>query len=449
VQEFVSRMQAGLMPPFTQFLRMEADATVAASDRNAINRDLDEIAEYVFEEIWRSNFAQETSESLNDLAISTGCLLQEESQPGAASAFTHKAIPITDFYIERGPDDMVGGVYRKNKLPAEQIPYAYPRARFSQLMDQIIQREKDKEIELIEWTGVDYSKGPFHYRHVVMTKEKQEVIIDRELQGRGSNPFHTFRWSTAAGETWGRGPLLNAMGAIRTTNLMVELVLENAAMAIVGIYQTDNDGTINANTINMVPGSILSVDPGSRGLEQVNTATGNFNMQDIVLNDQRLNIKRALFNDMLADPNKTPATATEVAERMADLAYRTSAGFSRIFYEFVQPYFERCLYILEKRGDIEMPTKNGQGVRYRSVSPLAQSQYGQELQMFTQHHQMWANAFGPQLAASMYNMEEMQPWLQKRMMLDARLYKDAEELKKTADEQAQMMQQMQMDQQQQ
>ena len=34
----------------------------------------------------------------------------------------------------------------------------------------------------------------------------------------------------------------------------------------------------------------------------------------------RLNIKRALYNDMLGDPNRTPATATEIAERMADLS---------------------------------------------------------------------------------------------------------------------------------
>jgi hypothetical protein len=31
-----------------------------------------------------------------------------------------------------------------------------------------------------------------------------------------------------------------------------------------------------------------------------------------------LNIKRALYNDMLGNPDRTPASATEVAERMAD-----------------------------------------------------------------------------------------------------------------------------------
>jgi len=443
VDEFVSRMQAGLMPAFTNFVSLEADSSIPTKDRKAINADLDQINEYMFEEIWRSNLAQETAEAFTDLSMSTGCLLHEEGRRGGASAFHHKAIPITDFTIERGPDDMLGGVYRVNSIRADQIEFSYPNFVNKGALKQIVLREQDKMVDLIEWTGVDYKKGPYNYRHIVMTKDKCEIIIDRALKGRGSNPFHTFRWSTAAGETWGRGPLLRAMGAIRTTNLMVEMVLENAAMNIVGIYQSDSDATINADVVNLLPGTIMNIEPGSRGLQQVNTAGGNFNMRDIVLNDQRMNIKRALYNDMLADPNKTPASATEVAERMADLAYRTSAGFSRVFYEFIQPYTERCLHILEKRGDIELPTLKGKGIRFRSVSPLAQSQYGRELQNFTQHHQMWAGAFGPQAAAALYNLDELQPWLQKRMALDSRIYKDAKKLGEEMAKQAQAAQEQQ------
>ena len=33
----------------------------------------------------------------------------------------------------------------------------------------------------------------------------------------------------------------------------------------------------------------------------------------LILSDMRLNIKRALYNDMLGNPDKTPASATEVA----------------------------------------------------------------------------------------------------------------------------------------
>ena len=42
----------------------------------------------------------------------------------------------------------------------------------------------------------------------------------------------------------------------------------------------------------------------------------------------RTNIKKALYNDMLGVANeKTPMTATEVAERMADLSRQIGAAF--------------------------------------------------------------------------------------------------------------------------
>ena len=59
-------------------------------------------------------------------------------------------------------------------------------------------------------------------------------------------------------------------------------------------------------------------------------AAGNFDVAGLVLNDMRLNIKRALYNDMLGDPNRTPATATEIAERMADLSRRIGSVFGRL-----------------------------------------------------------------------------------------------------------------------
>ncbi|MGB0405500.1 MAG: portal protein, partial [Fusobacterium sp.] len=38
----------------------------------------------------------------------------------------------------------------------------------------------------------------------------------------GSNPFIAFRWSKASGEVYGRGPLINALAAIKTCNITVE-----------------------------------------------------------------------------------------------------------------------------------------------------------------------------------------------------------------------------------
>ena len=447
VSEFVSRMQAGLMPPFTEFVKLDASSLIDPRDKKAVDRDLDEINKFVFEEIWNSNFAQETAESLHDMAISTGVLLFEEGT--GDSAFHHRAIPITDVYLERGADDMIGGVYRVTKVKAGHLGIRYPDMKRDGMMKTYsdIMDSADKELNIIEYTYRDYSKTDKEcYYSVVVCEDHKELLQTRKMEGAGANPFIAFRWSTAAGETWGRGPLLNAMGAIRTTNLMVEMILENAAMSIVGMYQTDNEGTVNADNISLLPGTIITKEIGSRGLEPINGSTGNFNMQDVVLGDQRINIKRAMYNDMLSDPNKTPATAYEVSERMADLAHRTSAGFARVFYEFIQPYMRRALHILEKRGDIQLPVVNGRAIQIRAISPLAQAQHGQDVQKLMQDFQIRAQMFGPQAATQMYNLPELHTWMQERMGLETKLYKSGDEIMQAMQAQAEMMQQAQLEQ---
>ena len=77
------------------------------------------------------------------------------------------------------------------------------------------------------------------------------------LKAAGQTPMYASAFSKASGEIYGRGPLINALSAIKTTNLTIELVLENAQMAISGVYQMDDDGIINTDTINLVPGTII------------------------------------------------------------------------------------------------------------------------------------------------------------------------------------------------
>ena len=113
VAEFVSRMQAGLLPPFTEFVKLDASAMVEPRDVAAVNKDLDDINKYLFEQIWNSNFSQEISECLYDMSISTGIMLFEEGT--GDRAFHHRAVPLTDVYLElRGHTQMGFNLSTKN-----------------------------------------------------------------------------------------------------------------------------------------------------------------------------------------------------------------------------------------------------------------------------------------------------------------------------------------------
>ena len=208
-------------------------------------------------------------------------------------------------------------------------------------------------------------------------------------------------------------------------------------MAISGIYQMDDDGIINVDTINLVPGTVIPKAPGSGGLQPV-AAAGSFDVAQLVLNDMRLNIKRALYNDMLGDPNRTPATATEIAERMADLSRRIGSAFGRLQAELVQPLLQRVVYILKKQGRIDMPTVNGREVKVRSSSPLAQAQSNQDISSVARFLELVGGNFGPEMVNLLVDTEEAAIYLGKKFGVPDTLIRDEAERKQMQE----MMQQM-------
>ena len=444
VQEFASRLQSGIVPNFARWADLMAGSEVPVEQREEVNNELDEVTEYVFEVLQNSNFSQEVHESFMDLAVGTGVLCVEEGD--SINPVSFSAIPLPHVVLDTGPDDKIDHVYReRKKVKFDHLQLMYPNGKFN---DQVLSfMGSGRETTVLEVVCRDYSKrnqeAYFHYAICMTTKS---CIYSKEMNGIGSNPFVCFRWSKCAGEVYGRGPLINALSAIKTTNLTIELILENAQMSISGIYQMEDDGVINPDTINLVPGSIIPKAMGSAGLQPIQSA-GRFDVAQLVLSDMRLNIKRALYNDMLGNPDKTPASATEVAERMADLSRRMGSAFGRLQAELVQPVLQRVIYILKKQGRIEVPTVNGREVKVRSVSPLAQAQANQDISSVARFLELVGSSFGPEMLQLLVDGEQTAIHLAKKFGVPESLIRDEEQRKQIA-QMAQQMAQQQMQQQQ-
>tara|TARA_R100000951_G_scaffold59878_1_gene50346 strand:- start:14024 stop:15562 length:1539 start_codon:yes stop_codon:yes gene_type:complete len=426
VQEFASRLQSGLVPNFARWADLTAGSETPKEQRDVVNNELEEVTEYIFEIIQNSNFAQEVHESFMDLAVGTGVLVCEEGD--AINPIRFSAIPLPHVILDTGPDDRIDHVFRERKqIRFDQIPMLYPKGNFNTELQTLIANKSDQTTTVLEIVCRNYTKineeAFFHFAICMTTKS---VLMQREMSGVGSNPFICFRWSKCAGEVYGRGPLFNALSAIKTTNLTVEMILENAQMAISGIYQMEDDGVINPDTINLVPGTIIPKAMGSAGLQPIQAA-GSFDVAQLVLGDMRSNIKRALYNDMLGDPNRTPASATEIAERMADLSRRIGAAFGRLQVELVQPVLQRVVYILKKQGRLEVPTINGREIKIRSVSPLAQAQANQDITSVSRFLELANGAFGPEAINVLINTEETAAYLAKKFGIPDNLVRDEQE----------------------
>ena len=434
VQEFASRLQAGITPTFARWADFQAGSEIPAEKKPAINQELDKITDYVFQVLQTSNFNQEIHEAFMDLAIGTGILLVEEGDAINPIKFT--SVPLTRVCLMNGPDGKIDTVYRTRICKAHEINILYPRAKLPENFDPLKQK---KEVKIIEAIYKIYEDNVEKYKFCVVMENPKHILLEEEYSGDGSNPYLVFRWNKASGEVYGRGPVFNAMGAIKTCNLTIELILQNAQMSVSGVYTYEDDGVINPDNISLVPGSLIPVAPGSKGLLPIQAAS-NFDVAQLVLNDMRTNIKKALYMEALGRPEGTPMTATEVSERMADLSRQIGASFGRLQSELINPLLRRIIRILSKQGRIEIPKVNGREVKIAPRSPLAQAQHLQDVADVTRFNEIIAGTFGPQMINLIVDQNETAKYLAEKMNLPEKLIRDENEQKQLADRMTQLQQ---------
>ena len=438
IQEFASRLQAGIVPTYGRWANLQAGTEIPDDAKPIINEQLDKITEYVFEVLANSNFNQEIHEAFMDCAIGTGVLLVEEGD--ALSPINFTAVPLPRVMLNNGPDQKIDTVFRKRTMRYDKIMIAYPKAEMSEKMMKRIMDTPTEQANIVEGVFKVYDEPNVEkYKYCVVCMTDQELILERELEGSGSNPYIVFRWNKASGEVYGRGPVFNAMAAIKTTNLTVELILQNAQMAISGVYTFEDDGVVNPDNIQLVPGSLIPVSPGSRGLVPIQGA-GNFDVAQLILQDMRQNIKKALYMETLGRPEGTPMTATEVSERMAELSRQIGSSFGRLQSEFVLPVLRRVIRLLTKQGRIDIPQIDGREIKVQAVSPLSRAQFNQDITDINRFNEIIGVTFGPQMLNLIVNQDELAKHIAKLMNIPEKLLRDKAEQEQMANQISQMAQ---------
>jgi hypothetical protein len=444
-QEFASAMAYGLTPSFAEWFRLEPGALAARElndgQRKTLQEALDEVTAYVFNAIDASDFQPANHEIFLDLALGWSVLWVDESDdPSRLLSF--RTLPQNQCYLDLGPGAMPDGRFRLYCVTPEEIRATYgPRARVPMRPDK---DAKDNTVTIVDAVYRDWDERKEEVWHRAVWHHENPAdgfLWEREYRGYGACPAIVPRWSTTSFEAYGRGPLYNVLPAVRTANLVTQLTLENAEMAIVGMWQADDDGIVNFDSINLLPGTILPRDPESRGLEPL-SSPGRFDVSNLVLERMQSAIRRALFNVDLGPMNKTPMSATEAAERQSQLARRIGAPFARLMTEYLSPLIRRAVHILERTGKIELPRVDGRRIQVISRSPLARSQRQEAVLQFSQYDALLKQTFGP-TAFTAHKPEATIDYLAQQLEIPGRLRASEDERQAAEQQLMQAMQQAQ------
>jgi hypothetical protein len=384
-QRFANRLQSGIFPPQRKWSRLEPGLDIPQDKKTQAQAILDLYNEKMFSVIKQSNFDIAIGEFLLDLSVGTACMLVQPGDDVSPINF----IPVPMFLVayEEGANGMVDKIYRRMRMKAESITQQWRDAQIPESLANRIEAKPTDDVELLEATVYDDDKGDWCY-HVIDKVSKEEIVYRRMK----SSPWVISRYMKVAGEIYGRGPLLTALPDIKTLNKTLELLLKNASLAVAGVYTAADDGVLNPQTVRITPGAIIPVarngGPQGESLRALPRA-GDFNVSQIVINDLRQNIKRTLLDESLPPDNMSARSATEVVERMKELAQNLGSAFGRLINETMIPLVSRILQVMDERGLIDLPLRvNGLEVKVSPVAPLAMAQNMEEVNSVMQFMQI-------------------------------------------------------------
>ena len=391
-QRFANRLQSGIFPPQRKWCRLEPGSEIPAERRAEAQMVLDMYNEKMFAVLKQSNFDIAMGEFLLDLSVGTAVML---IQPGDAISPVN-FIPVPQYLVafEEGANGQVDNVYRRMRVKGESITQQWKDAKLPPEVAKQVEDKPTEDVDLIEATIYDYKRGDYCY-HVIHERSKSELVYRRNK----TSPWVVSRYMKVAGEIYGRGPVLTALPDIKTLNKTLELLLKNASLAITGVYTAADDGVLNPATVRITPGAIIPVarngGPQGEALRPLPRA-GDFNVSQIVINDLRMNIKRTLLDESLPPDNMSARSATEVVERMKELAQNLGSAFGRLINETMIPLVSKILEVMDQANIIDMPLRvNGLEVKISPVSPLAMAQNMDEINNIMQFMQI-AQAMGPE-----------------------------------------------------
>lgn len=436
VKTFVSKLHDTMTPPQVQWGFLEVDDTMVDDPGDENNIALLEEAQMVLDAYMRrlftyihaSNFDVVINECYFDLSIGTSALVinqHTDDQP-----FLCTSIPMDKLAIEEAVNGNVESWFRTwQNLKIMELNTRWPGIQLSPDLVQMISADADAVIRNV-YEGVAYfANQPKNYLYAVW--HDNSILYSQWLD---SNPGVVWRFQKTNNETWGRGPVMEALPSIISLNEMARVELASANLNTFRPYMGFSDAVFNPHTFRLEPFTIIPIAPIGTGgqvplIPLPNSSDPNF--AQMTMADLRMQIKALLYAEQPQDSRSVqPQTAYELSLKQQTLAEKIGPLFSRMQQEFLWPVIKRFAHILHTMGKLPYPNVGGIPIIFKYQSPLALAKGRADVERFTQFVQLMQGVMGPD-ATQLYINPKTTPYMLAQMLqVDERFLNKPDDVKR-------------------
>jgi hypothetical protein len=392
VVTLASKLMLSLLPPQTTFFKLQLRDDKLGEElppemRSELDLSFAKMERMVMESVAASSDRVVVHQALKHLVVGGNALIYMGKEG-------LKHYPINRYVVDRdGNGNVIEIVTKelinKNLLPKEIIKEPRP------VMDESFSHENDAEV----------------YTHVRLDNNRwlwHQEVYGKKIPGSESkapadaSPWLVLRFNSVDGENYGRGRVEEFLGDLKSLDGLSQSLVEGSAAAAKVVFVVSPSSTTKAQTLAKAGnGAIVQGRPEDIGVIQVGK-TADFNTAMVMMQQLERRLSEAFLILNVRQSERT--TAEEVRLTQLELEQQLGGLFSLLTVEFLLPYLNRKMLVLQRSGQLPRIPKDL--VNPTIVAGINALGRGQDRESLTAFIMTIAQTLGPEALMQYINADE-------------------------------------------
>ena len=384
-----------LLPPQTTFFKLQVrddklGTELPAQVRSELDLSFAKMERMVMDSIAASSDRVTVHQALKHLVVGGNALIFM-SKDGL------KHYPLNRFVVERDGNGQVIEIVTKELISKKLLPQELVSSKIPNQVNSNGVSLNGDDLEVYTHVRLDNNRWIWH-----------QEVNDKKLPGseskapKDASPWLVLRFNSCDGENYGRGRVEEFLGDMKSLNALCQALTEGSAAAAKVIFVVAPSSTTKPQTLAQAGnGAIVQGRPEDIGVVQVGK-TADFSTAANMIATLERRISEAFLVLSVRQSERT--TAEEVRLTQLELEQQLGGLFSLLTVEFLIPYLNRKLLVLQRSG--ELPRIPKEIVRPTIVAGINALGRGQDREALTTFMAMIAQTLGPDNLMRYINPDE-------------------------------------------
>jgi hypothetical protein len=393
VVTLASKLMLALLPPQTSFFKLQVNDSklgveIPAEARSELDLSFAKLERMVMDSIAASSDRVAIHQAIKHLVVGGNALVYMDQKNGL------KLYPLNRYALDRDGSGNVIEIVTKERISKKLLGPLLETTPNSPGDDR---SENDEDIDVFTHVRKDNNRWIWH-----------QEVLDKIVPGTVSkapldaSPWLPLRFNTVDGECYGRGRVEEFLGDLRSLEALMQALVEGSAAAAKVVFVVSPSSTTKPATIAAAGnGAIVQGRPEDIGVVQVGK-TADFRTAAEMAATLERRISEAFLVMNVRQSERT--TAEEVRMTQMELEQQLGGLFSLLTVEFLVPYLNRKLNVMQRDGEIVRLPKGL--VRPTIVAGINALGRGQDRESLTAFLTTIAQTLGPEALTKYVSPDE-------------------------------------------